>query len=127
MKFGDKMKAERKKKGLAQKELGKKLGVSQAMIAQYENGERNPKVETIKKIAEALEVDISTLVDTDELAIMDIKEKPHKWGLNSSTQSNPENTNIMKNYNKLNTLGQKKAIEQVEMLTKIEEYTKKED
>lgn len=53
----------RKKAGLSQKELGEKLGVSQQHIAQYENGKRTPKLETIIKIASALDCEIS---DIDE-------------------------------------------------------------
>ncbi len=46
---------------LSQKELGERLGVSQAMIAQYESGKRIPKLETIDKIASALNVPIAQI------------------------------------------------------------------
>ena len=49
---------ERKKAGLSQAELGKRLGVSQSMIAQYECGIRTPKIPTIRRIADALEADL---------------------------------------------------------------------
>ena len=42
------------------------------MVAQYENGHRTPKFETIRKIAEALQVDCS---DIDE-SIIDVRSKP---------------------------------------------------
>lgn len=61
MLVGDRIKEIRKEKHLTQKELGEKLGVSYQMIAQYENGKRNPKPETLKKIADALEVPVSSL------------------------------------------------------------------
>lgn len=56
MNIGEEIKKIRKEAGLSQKELGERLKVSQAMIAQYENGKRIPKVGTIQKIADALGV-----------------------------------------------------------------------
>lgn len=56
--IGTKIKKYRKEKGLTQKELGKLLNVSGAMIAQYEKGIRKPKIETLDKIASALGVKI---------------------------------------------------------------------
>ena len=57
MTVGDRIKQLRKEKRLTQVELAKRLGVSQAMITQYENHQREPKkFDTIKKIAAALEV-----------------------------------------------------------------------
>ena len=63
MTVGEKIKSIRKKNKISQQELGNMLGVSQAMIAQYENGKRIPKLETIKKIAIALDCEVS---DIDE-------------------------------------------------------------
>lgn len=62
MNVGENIKKIRKEKGLTQKELGIRLGVSQAAIGQFENTEANLKMETIKKIAEALEVDYTRLI-----------------------------------------------------------------
>ena len=56
MTTGELIRAARKKAGLTQKELGAKLGVSGAMIAQYETGVRTPKVDTMQRIAEPLSV-----------------------------------------------------------------------
>lgn len=59
MNIGQKIKELRKKRGLTQKELGKRLNVSYQMIAQYESGRRKPKIEQLRKIAQALSVDLS--------------------------------------------------------------------
>ena len=57
MTVGERIRHIRKEKGLTQGDLAKRLGVSQAMITQYENHQREPKkFDTIKKIAAALEV-----------------------------------------------------------------------
>lgn len=56
MTTGEMIKAARKKAGLTQKELGAMIGVSGAMIAQYETGVRIPKLDTVQRIAEPLGV-----------------------------------------------------------------------
>lgn len=61
MTTGKRIQQARKKAKLSQKELGEKLGVSASMIGQYENDLRNPKTETLVKIANALNVNISEL------------------------------------------------------------------
>jgi transcriptional regulator with XRE-family HTH domain len=65
MSIGDNIKDVRKKKNLTQKKLGEKLGVSQAAIGQFENSDNSIKYETLKKIADALEVPIDRLIDID--------------------------------------------------------------
>ena len=54
MTTGEIIKAERKKAGLTQVELGKKIGVSGSMIGQWENNLRNPKNESILKLGSVL-------------------------------------------------------------------------
>lgn len=61
MDIGEQIRNYRKKAGLSQKELGRKLGVSQQHIAQYENGKRIPKLETINNIAGALGIGVRRL------------------------------------------------------------------
>jgi len=61
--IGKKIKTMRKQKGLTQKELAQKLGVSQQMINQYENNSSNLTFETLQKIATALDVSINELID----------------------------------------------------------------
>ena len=61
MTTGGLIKTQRKKRGLTQKELGARLGVSYQTVAQWENNLRNPKIETLRKIANALECDLSDL------------------------------------------------------------------
>lgn len=48
----DNLKKERLKNGLTQAQVAERLGVSQAQYARWENGGRNPKYETIKKLAD---------------------------------------------------------------------------
>lgn len=66
MTVGDYIRSERKKAGLTQKELGAKLGISAVGIAQWENGLRNPKHESIKRIADALNISETVLYGVPE-------------------------------------------------------------
>lgn len=62
MTIGEKIKTLRLDKGLSQKQLGQLMGVSQQMIAQYEKGAREPKLSTLEKFADSLEVPLDDLV-----------------------------------------------------------------
>lgn len=157
MSIGENIKRIRKKQGLTQKELGERLGgISQQQIGQWETGKANPKIETIQKIAQALDVSLYELfiVKVDDtmngidLSLIDnpkdiekylfsivphLKEQAQREHediekaekLIESEQLENENIKILvDNYLKLNGLGQNKAIEQVELLTKIPEYKK---
>lgn len=50
--------ATRKQKGLTQKELGVKLSVGEPTVNGYESGKQNLTIETLQRIADALEVDL---------------------------------------------------------------------
>lgn len=61
MNVGENIKKIRKEKGFTQKQLGEKLGISQAAIGQFENSS-NLKMDTIKRIADALDVEYTRLI-----------------------------------------------------------------
>ena len=63
MEVGKKIKEIRLLRGISQKELSERLGVSSAMISQYESGKRNPKMETLLKIADALGISINVFYE----------------------------------------------------------------
>lgn len=61
------IKNERLNVGITQAELARRLGVTPQAISQYERGEKKPKIETIKKIADALGVSWFRLSHLDDL------------------------------------------------------------
>lgn len=63
MTAGEKIRNARINKNLTQKELADKLHITPAGIVQWENGIRNPKVSTLLRIADALDIDYRDLLD----------------------------------------------------------------
>lgn len=61
MSVGTNIKKIRRAKNMTQKQLGDLCGLSESMIRQYELGYRNPKIETIEKISNALSVSVDEL------------------------------------------------------------------
>lgn len=62
MGFPENLKAARTKKGLTQEQLGEKIGVSKMCISQYESGQREPKIATLKLIAKVLKTTTDKLL-----------------------------------------------------------------
>lgn len=62
---GERIKAFRTLSGLTQDELAKKCGIATITIHQYENNKRQPRIENLKKIANALNVPIDGFLDND--------------------------------------------------------------
>ncbi len=63
MSIGDNIRNFRKERGLSQLQLGERLKVSQQMIGQFENNANPPKLETLQKIATALDISLEQLLD----------------------------------------------------------------
>lgn len=63
MNISEKIKQLRKNKKMSQKELAQKTGLSIGSIQGYEQGRYNPKLETVLKIADALEISPSVFYD----------------------------------------------------------------
>lgn len=59
-------------RNLTQKELAIKSGLTDAAIRNYELGNRSPSKDQLQKIAEALECDISALINHDPNSIFEI-------------------------------------------------------
>ena len=60
--FNENLKEARLKSGLSQKDLSKNIGVAKSTYSLYESGKREPNVDTIKKIASALNVSADMLL-----------------------------------------------------------------
>ncbi|MGX7167674.1 helix-turn-helix domain-containing protein [Facklamia hominis] len=72
---GGKLKKLRLMRNLTQKELAIKSGLTDAAIRNYELGNRSPSKEQLQKISEALNCDISTLIDHEPNSIFDYEKE----------------------------------------------------
>lgn len=56
--FGERLKHWRLKRGMTQKELADKMGITYWQISHYESGRRNPSLYTVERFLTALDVSI---------------------------------------------------------------------
>ena len=122
MDIGQNIKRIRKEKGLTQKRLGELCGINEANIRKYELGGAKPKIETIQKIAEALQVPLSDLIPPEMFGIAN--DMIELFSGSTSLKVDIKSSTINALVSELNDKGKDKAIEQIELLTKIPEYRK---
>ncbi len=131
MEIGENIKLIRKEKGYTQKQLAEKLGTSPQNFAQYENGKRKPKFETLKKIADALGVPAGDLIESicigpmfeDDISALEyLQENYSECPLENESEIKTEKF-LLDNYRKLNDTGKIEAVKRVQELTEIPKYT----
>lgn len=132
--LGQLIKQYRTQKGMTQADLAQKVGTTMQNISQYERGIRNPKIQSLQKIADALGVDVFSLSDFDTATKMledDInrKEEPakpeEKEPAGQKTLSTEEKRHIKK-YRLLNEAGKQKTEEYMDLLLGNEDFRKSE-
>lgn len=77
MTTGQLIKTARKKAGMTQQDLADKLGIPFQSISQWERDMRNPKIDTLQRIAEALQVSLDELSPFTPQVIRDEANK--RW------------------------------------------------
>ena len=139
MTLGERIKAARKEKGITQKELADLINKGFSTVQKYEIDVIEPPISVLEKIAEALEVNLSVLLDwnrpIDETDKELLKIYPNfnpKYGYISDmvngeypeeVKSNGIRQDTIAKYDSLNALGQKKANEYITDLSEQEKYT----
>jgi len=99
----------RKKAGISQKNLAATAGIKPSALSYYEKDKREPCVEIIKKLSQALNITGDTLL-----------------GLDSSpdlTVQNRDEYTILHIFRNMNGIGQKRALENMADLAEITKYT----
>ena len=148
---GDNIKRIRREKGLTQEQLGNlcKPKMAGSAIRRYENGGANPKIETIRKIAEALDVSENDLTGKTKLINLFAGAGTIEHALEALTamtedsdQAIPEaikdaagamaamakdEEELLSDYHNLNNYGKEEARKRVNELTEIPKYQKKDD
>lgn len=67
--LGDTIKSLRKKKGLSQAQIARKLGITQGAVSQWENGLTEPAVDQLIALAKIFDVTLYDLKGVDESTI----------------------------------------------------------
>ena len=65
--IGNRIKHYRQNLGLSQSYMAQRLGIQRSTYSNYENNIREPKKETIEKIAQILDIDVTRLIHYDVL------------------------------------------------------------
>ena len=95
MKFGEKLKEQRKKRGLTQENLAKAIGVRRSTIVNYENGASHPQDRNVYfKLAELFNVDVNYFLTEDEEFLTVAAERYGRRGL-AQAQSILEETSAL--------------------------------
>lgn len=117
---GDILKLMRKEKNVTQKELAKRLNVSQGAISQYENGQTDLTMKQIKEICEALEQPLNKwfIISLGMVA----KEIDQENANNIETRILDKD--ILGKAQNLNDSGKQKAIDYMDDLAQIPKYKK---
>lgn len=135
--IGDNIRKYREEQGLTQKELADFIGLDVAIIKNYEDSKSLPTVENLKKISSFLAVNIKKIVE--DLSIFpelekDMVQNPFSYALDYNNflkageriEKTQENM-LLKDYRKLNGIGQAEARKRVNELTEIKKYIEIED
>ena len=140
MEFCERLRSLRKERGLTQIELAEKAGIAVNSVRLYESGKITPKLDSLQKIAGALNVGIETLFAPDQLikqavkeaapkmfqepdALKRVVEKTHLLTIYQSEDEREKEIDILCiDFCKLNLEGRKKAIERVHELTEVPRY-----
>ena len=150
MTFSEKLKCIREEKGFTQKQVATAMGISQQAYGQYESGSREPKMETICRIAAALGVEWVELYPDNKSASMAYINaandfmKEHPGGFKkispdeaaergfiddqtaaslNAIQSQIHQKHILEDFAALNDKGQEEAAKRVHELTLLPAYS----
>lgn len=63
--INEKLQVLRNRAGLTQKEMGRRVGVSQAFIAAVESGKREPRLEVLRRMADVLGYSVDLVIQSD--------------------------------------------------------------
>lgn len=143
MSIGNNIRTIRKRNGMTLKQIADIIGCSPQLISQYESGKRQPKLETKKKIAAALNCDVSDIdnsiyvisteykltperlehfkKDAEVLEIIKKSSKEEYEVLLRQRQQQGEEF-LLSDYRKLNEKGQAEARKRVNELTEVPRY-----
>lgn len=132
MSIGDNIRQARKTSGFTQEQLAAKSGVATVTIRQYEGGKRQPRIEQLTAIANALSVPLQSLTDPasydvgfDEGSQAQRKQYEVHFGIYHAVgySFSKDECRLIKAFSTLNESGKRRAIELLEDLRDTPKYT----
>ena len=120
--------AVRKKKGVKQKELARKIGVTPSLVSQWEKGARNPTLDSLVRIAAALDCDVRDLISDDQrvVALINKQEEPpapNYYPNSYFTETSDLKALIIQQLDLLNDNGKQKVYDYTRDLSRLPDYS----
>lgn len=85
--LGNRIRTMRKSRDMTQEDLAKAINQSASSITMYETGRREPDFETLEALADAFNVPLSSLIETDEDIL---RREFNKYHSSSNAPKTPE-------------------------------------
>ena len=124
MTFAEKLKQTRKKQGISQAELARRVGISRAAISRYESGERTQiAAPIVMAISEILKLEPSDLVlDTENVQVYATEREADKVANRSKTDRAEALREIKKYLDCLDDCAIWDAVQRIEDMTFVPRY-----
>ena len=122
MGVGDRIREARKQAGLTQNQLAEKSGVATISIHQYEAGKRKPQIERLQRIADALGVSITELIDIETAS--EYEKLVIEKGEEAQKKLSPLVQRAVDVMGELNREGQEKVVDYADDLAQSGKYIK---
>lgn len=126
---GQRIKAARKRMGMTQSELAEKLNIPFQSVSQWERDIRKPKLESLQRIAIALDTTVSELVGPGYWSTVSKEEVAESWDGPDIVQATRPSARerVDAALGKLNDDGMEKAADVVEIIAEVPRYRATED
>lgn len=122
MTLGERIKSARRECGMTQKDLADKTGMTYQQISQYERNERQPKVETLVRISNALNKSLESFVNYEEMFAANAIQKSHVVVPNEMLD---DILDIMDVFVSVKKKARRRVVEYANEIALIDEYRKK--
>ena len=122
MTLGERIKSARRECGMTQKDLADKTGMTYQQISQYERNERQPKVETLIRISNALNKSLESFVNYEEMFAANAIQKSHVVVPNEMLD---DILDIMDVFVSVKKKARRRVVEYASEIALIDEYRKK--
>ena len=116
--LGNQIKAARKKKNITQKQLASLIGKTTSSVQKYENGETEPPLGVVRAIADALDIDLASLIQLEAATV----QLPIAIPNGGQIQRDLLTVKIRESEEQLNNNGISMLASYAVDLTKIDEY-----